>query len=264
MRLSAMISFILLSVGITSAADADCRVSQSVLKPLRTSLAPVRERHANGVALEHLFAKCPAGPSDHPSRAIFFRYVDSLFSNNDILPYPDPEEAAYEGATQAEYDLQQYMNRIVNEGDAEFAPVILKVAKGQAISRLGPAAKYDVLRIANVAAPTTVGAGRHSPYVQALAAIGYWIDPGESRFATDEKREMTSLLLSKLSPYAGRSLIGQPYQVANSLLTALAHSDSPEVMKVLQDWSANPSTSLRDEAAKSCKSVQARLAQADR
>jgi hypothetical protein len=153
------------------------------------------------------------------------------------------------------------MDRIVNEKDAEFKSVILKTANGLAISRLGPDVKYDVLRIANVADPATLGAGHHVSYVQAFAAIGYWIDPGEARFANDEKREMTNLLLSKLSPYSGRPLIGQPYEAANSLLTALAHSDSPEVMKTLQGWSGNPNSTLRDEAARSYKSIKARLSQ---
>jgi len=199
---------------------------------------------------------------------VFFQLVDLVFKAGENAgrgePGPDRSEAAWESANQYEFDLRQYMDRIVNERDIEFKSVILKTANGLAISRLGPDVKYDVFRIANVADPATVGAGHHLSYIQAFVAMGYWIDPGESRFASDEKREMTSLLLSKLSPYADRQLIGQPYEAANSLLTALAHSDSHEVMKTLQDWSRSPNTTLRDEAAKSYKSVKARLAQTDR
>jgi hypothetical protein len=261
--------FLTILLMISTIAQAhDCVISKAVLLPYTQGhLATRLERRQSREAIEHLFVACPTGPSDRVSRAIFFQLVESAFKAGENLPHQsdlDRSEAAWEAANQYEIDLRKYMDRFVTEKDVEFKSVILKTANGLAISRLGPDVKYDVFQIANVADPTTLGAGHYHSYIQAFAAIGYWIDPGESRFAGDEKREMTSLLLSKLSPYSGRPLLGQPYEAANSLLTALAHSDSPEVMKVLQDWSTNPNTTLRDEAAKSCKSVQVRLAQADR
>jgi hypothetical protein len=259
---------VLLTTAMTAQAH-DCTISESVLLPYTHGNAATRlQWRQSGDAFENLYARCPAGPADRASRAIFFQLVDLVFKAGETAGRGEPDldrsEAAWESANQYEFDLRQYMDRIVNEKDVEFKSVILKTANGLAISRLGPDVKYDVFRIANVADPATVGAGHHAAYIQAFAAIGYWIDPDESRFASDEKREMTNLLLSKLSPYADRPLIGQPYAAANSLLTALAHSDSPEVMKTLQDWSANPNTTLRDEAARSYKSVKARLAQTNR
>jgi hypothetical protein len=264
-----ILAFLTVALTIPTIAHThECVISKAVLLPYTQGHTVTKhERRQSGDAIEHLFVACPTGPADRASRAIFFQLVDSVFKAGENLPReadPDRSEAAWESARQYEYDLREYMDRIVNEKDAEFKSVILKTANGLAISRLGPDVKYDVLRIANVADPATVGAGHHLSFIQAFAAIGYWIDPGEARFAGDEKREMTSLLLSKLSPYAGRPLLGQPYQAANSLLTALAHSDSPEVMKVLQEWSTNSNTTLRDEAAKSFRSVRSRLAQADR
>jgi hypothetical protein len=259
---------VLLTTTITAQAH-DCTMSESVLLPYtHSSTATNLQWRQSGDAFENLYAHCPAGPADRTSRAVFFQLVELVYKAGETANRgerdPDRSEAIWESANQYEFDLRQYMDRIVNERDVQFKSVILKTANGLAISRLGPDVKYDVLRIANVADPATVGAGHHAAYTQAFAAIGYWIDPGESRFASDEKREMTNLLLSKLALYADRSLIGQPYAAANSLLTALAHSDSPEALKTLQDWTVNPNTTLRDEAARSYKSVKARLAKTDR
>src|ERR1700760_4659079 len=128
-----MLSLILpLAVVSSCVADTDCKLPRSVTT-LFTSKLSVRERRlGGGEALERLLDTCPNGPSDHESRVLFFNVVDLAFATgeraNKGISDPDRSEAAWEGANQFEYDLRQYMDRIVNEKDIEFKSVILKTA----------------------------------------------------------------------------------------------------------------------------------------
>jgi hypothetical protein len=189
-----------LIVATSCVAGTNCTLPRSVLTLFTNNNLTWRERRlARGEAMEHLFSACPQGPSDHASRVLFFEAADLAYSRGERVGQgtsdPDRSEAAWESASQFEYDLREYMDRFVTGKDLEFKSVILKTANARAIGRLGPDAKYDVLRMVHVADPLRVGAGHHSAYTQAILALGLWIDPAETRFTADEKREMTELLL---------------------------------------------------------------------
>lgn len=192
---------------------------------------------------------------------IFFQLVDAVFKageNTNRAGDRDRSEAAWESANQYEYDLLQYMDRVVNERDIEFKAVILKTANALAISRLGPDAKYDVLRTVHVADPSTVGAGHHSAYTQAILVLGYWIDPAEERFSTGEKREMTDVLLSKAASYYEMADSDQTVNV-EATLRALGHAASPEALSALNKWTRSQHPSLREASQSASAAVRARL-----
>jgi hypothetical protein len=198
---------------------------------------------------------------------VFFEAADLAYSRGERVGRetsdPDRSEAAWESARQLEYDLREYMDRFVTEKDMEFKSVILKTANAHAISRLGPDAQYDVLRIAHVADPLRIGAGHHSAYTQAIIALGLWIDPAETRFTADEKREMTAVLLEKSDAYRARLDYDQIAN-AEATLKALGHAAAPEVLPALQKWTDSADPSLRDTAQAARAAVNTRLRKQER
>lgn len=262
--LNVIASLAIVSSGV---AGTDCTLPRSVLTLFTSDNLTSRERRlAGGEAIEHLFSSCSKGPSDHASRTLFFEVVDLAYTTGkkagQFESNPDRSEAAWEGANQFEYDLREYMDRIVNEKDVEFKSVILKTANARAISRLGPDAKYDVLRMVHIADPVTIGAGHHSAYPQAILALGCWIDPAEERFTADDKREMTDLLLAKAAAYAERVDYDQTAN-AEATLKALGHATSPEALPALQKWMHSQYPSLREAAQAGTTAVKARLQRRD-
>ncbi len=259
---------VLLTTAIT-AQTHDCTISESVLLPYtHGNTATKLQWRQSGDAFENLYARCPAGPAGRASRAIFFQLVDLVFKAGETAGRgeldPDRSEAAWESANQYEYDLRQYMDRIVNEKDVEFKSVILKTANARAISRLGPDAKYDVLRMVHIADPARIGAGHHSAYTQAILTLGLWIDPADERFTADEKREMTDVLMAKASehPEAVKA-VNIDLESAGAVLRALGHATTPEAISVLQKWTQSPNPSLREAAQEGTTAVKARLQKRD-
>lgn len=260
--------FSVLLMSVTSAHARDCAISESVLLPYTHGNAATKlQWRQSGDAVERLFVGCPAGPAGGASRANFFKLVDLVFKTGESAGResdPDRSEAAWESANQYEYDLRQYMDRIVNEKDVEFKSVILKTANALAISRLGPDAKYDVLRMVHVADPARIGAGHHSAYTQAILALGRWIDPADQRFTADEKREMTDVLMTKASEHPeAASAVNIELESAGAVLTALGHATTPDAISVLQKWAHNPNPSLREAARAGSAAVRTRLPKSD-
>jgi hypothetical protein len=261
---SAFLTFVLMSATIAHAHD--CAISKSVLLPYANGRAATKlDWQQSGEAIENLFVACPAGPASRASRAIFFQLVDSVFKAGESAgreANPDRSEASWEFANQYEFDLRQYMDRIVSEKDLELKSVILKTANARAISRLGPGAKYDVLRIVHSANPARIGAGHHSAYTQAILVLGIWIDPAEKRFTGDEKREMTDVLLEKAAAYHATVNYDQTIN-AEATLKALGHATAPEVLPALEKWGDSAYPSLREAADAGIVAVKARLPQRD-
>lgn len=253
-----------LSIPLSDVSAAECTLSPSVRLPFLSDKVSLRDRRISGEAIEHLFTSCPKGPSNRSSRALFFDVVDLAFTTGERAGQSaangDQSEAAWEGASQFEYDLQQYMDRIVDERDVPFKAVILKTANAHAISRLGPDAKYDVLRLVHIADRNTVGAGHHSPYKQALLTLGDWIDPTEERFSADEKREMTEVLLAKAAE-ANDMVDADQAMYVGATLKALGHASSPEALDAIRRWSRSRYPSLREVSRDSIVAVKARLQQ---
>ncbi len=247
---------LLLMAGVSNASD--CSLSRSVLLPYNHGGAATRaEWRASRTSIEHLMAACPAGPVDSRSRAIFFQLVAKEFT----YEYTPSQEGESESVTQFQHDLQRYMTSITTERDLPSKSAILTYGNAEAIGALGVAVKDDVLRMAREQ-EHVVGYSRHSPQRQALATLGYWIDPRDSRFSASEKREMTSVLLARLGDYGSAApLVGQPYTTASVLLKALAHSDEPEVVSALRTWTHSPDASLREVALRGSEAVQKRLQQ---
>jgi hypothetical protein len=257
-----------LTVLVTSAITAqapDCTISESVLVPYtHGNTATKLQWRQSGDAFENLYVRCPAGPAGRASRAVFFQLVDLVFKAGETVNRgerdPDRSEAIWESANQYEYDFRQYMDRIVNENDIEFKAVILKTANAGAISRLGPDAKYDVLRMVHIADPARIGAGHHSAYGQAILTLGLWIDPADERFTADEKREMTDLLMAKASEHPEAvNAVDIELESAGAVLRALGHASTPEAISVLQKWTQSPNPSLQEAAQEGTAAVRARM-----
>lgn len=249
----------LLPLLIASIANAsECSLSPSVLLPYtRGGTATRAEWRVSRTAVENLMAACPAGPVDSRSRAIFFQLVEKEFT----YEYALSQEGESESVIQFQHDLQRYMTRITTERDLPAKSVIITYGNAEAINALGAAVKDDVLRMAREQ-EHVVGYSRHSPQRQALATLGYWVDPHDSRFSATEKREMTSVLLARLGDYGSAApLVGPPYATVSVLLQALAHSDEPEVASALRNWTRSPDASLREVAFRSSEAVQKRLQQ---
>jgi len=248
----------------SAALAADCTLSPSVRSPFVSEKVSPRDRRLAGEAIERLFTSCSKGPSNQASRALFFDVVDLAFTKGERAGQAagtrDQSEASWEGANQLEYDLRQYMDRIVDERDVPYKAVILRTANARAISRLGPDAKYDVLRMVHVADRSTVGVGHHSAYLQAILALGYWIDPAEDRFSADEKREMTEVLLAKAASAAERSGAEQTVST-EAILKALGHASSPEALAAVSKWGRSQYPSLREASHNASVAVKARLEQ---
>ena len=257
-------TFVLIAVlMIASAAqgNTDCTLSRSVLDPyVHASASPAQWRAARE-AVDRLYM-CPSGPVDRASRQVFFELVGLVFQRP-LAKSADRagSEAAYESAMTFQYELLQDMDRFVTEGDAEFKNVILRTANGLAISKLGRAAQYDVLRIARTADRAEVGI-HHSPFIAGLEALGHWIDPSETRFTAQEKREMTDILIQVAE-------IPRPdYRAANAAVDALAHSDQADAEHALRKLSVRERTAglpdLADRAAQAAAGVHRRIDQAAR
>src|SRR5258706_14903573 len=108
-----------LSIPVSAVSAAECTLSPSVRLPFVSDKISLRDRRLAGEAIEHLFTSCPKGPSNRSSRALFFDVVDLAFTTSErarqSAANAGQSEAAWEGASQFEYDLQQYMDRMVDE-----------------------------------------------------------------------------------------------------------------------------------------------------
>jgi hypothetical protein len=197
------------------------------------------------------------GPADAVSRHRFFDVISAEFQ----YPYQPKFEGESESITQFQHELQRYMDRIVDDRDIEYRSTILRYANGKAISALGPAVLSDVEQMAQTSLPV-VGFSRHQPQRAALQALGYWIDPSETRFTPVEKSDMTNILVDRLAVYAADT----PHHsdaLASAIVDALSHSDSRKAEAALRHWASDPSvsTTFRDVALAAGRAVEKRIQQ---
>lgn len=241
---------------ITIVAQAnDCFVTAAVLTPYAHSRSATRAewRHSRE-AVESLMMRCSSGPDNAHGRAIFYQFVEHEFT----YTYVPRFEGESESVSQFQHELQQYMGKIVTPDDLSFKPMILRFGNAKSIAALGPAVRRDVMTLAREETQA-VGYSRSSPQQHAIGAIGYWLDPAESRFTSAEKEEMTQLLLDKIRDTPGRAVVGDPYATAYRAIEALSHADSPEVAAALRAVADDSRSTLRDIAKSSYHAVKARL-----
>jgi hypothetical protein len=174
---------------------------------------------------------------------------------------PDSEDGP--GVGDFQRDLLDFLDRIVDPSYLAYRDTILKYGDGEAIAGLGPAVSADVRRILGTA-PTTkgVGAGYRISHAAAFTAIGYWIDPENSRVPQEDKAAMTEFLIGALppDPHALETDLG--YRIGFALLQALAHSNDPTVVVRVRRWAAARSAYLNPlaaEAANTATAIERRL-----
>ena len=144
-------------------------------------------------------------------------------------------DLAWEGPLHFQRQLLEDVANVTTSADLAYRDTLLRFADGNAIAKLGHAAYADVLAAAQRPA-LLVGLGRsRNPQEEAIRALGIWLDPDTPGFTAGEKADMARVLMGLLSDdLSYRSPV--EYKMTNTLLRALAQSDSAEVAQRLSDW----------------------------
>lgn len=275
------VSVLLMLLGTATLArgqQADrCRLDESVVRTYAASNASDRARGAARRAISD-FIGCDPSSVDGHSRAVFYRVVELQFQQDHadaILRWrKDPSrsnpEGLYDALATHEAELRDYLDRLFDASrDAEFAPVVLRFGKARAIASLGRHGRNDVLNLLSVPnRPYGVG-GNYNAQVEAIGAIGFWINPSNAAFARQEKTAFVKVLTDLLDmdaearrthpshSAASERSAGHASTLIETALEALGRSDDEGAARSVQVWMdmRDPNDPLRAVAAKALASI---------
>lgn len=231
----------LLMFSLSALAEQPCTLPDPVLAPYRANSTLADYKNAI-VTMEDFMALCGSRQLSGPTRMLFFQVVSQEFAPGrdeviDHLLAGTSSEGPYEMVNQYQRHLRDFMDTIVTSNDKGYSDVILAYGGGKAIAALGPSIKKQVH--AALAPPVTFF-GYHGPYstqLDALNAIGQWIDPSETRFSPKDKAFFAKILTEGMNVSPGAFSSNTQRQLFTTL-DALGHSDDPDVEQKVRDWAA--------------------------
>ena len=196
-----------------------------------------------------LMTNCPLGPNEATAREAFFDFASRQFElDYDHLSqvWEEQGEPLSDGAIESiwyfETELRRYLTQIADPArDSKHAETLLKHAHGEAIARFG-ATVADAVR--KLASSKTVREGYpehrvivhdHDSRVEAIRAIGLWLDPSTAEFSPRQRKDFAQLLIDLLPEpdFIPRS---DDRRSTEAIIWALGHSSDPEVAAGLVDW----------------------------
>jgi len=224
-----------------------CTVTADMLSVYRdpAGASDQQWRAARDAALDLMVSECRhTGPRRGSERAAVFAllenemrvdYANVFAARRKRTGKPLPESAA-EGPMYFQRDLSEFIDRIVTAEDIQYKDVILRYGGGLAISKLGKAVKSSVFRQAAEPARSFYGVEMRSPQVEAIRAIGYWLDPGSPVLNAAERKEWAQILATLL-PSDGILLDAEHHpRLIRTALEALSRSDSAAAEESIRTW----------------------------
>ena len=251
-----------------SANPAPCHVDRTVaLAPYNhPDTATIEEWRDSRLAVEKL-TDCSPASIDPQSRRTFFDVVRSEFTTTHTAEiarwrklYPRPHDGIDTAIGIFQTDIRRFMGDLVDRGDATSKDAILRYGDARAIAALGPAVKHDVLSMLGSGGQFYGINHRYHPQLEAIQVLGLWIDPSNNEFSPAEKSDFTRTLTALL-PHVQPGLSAYEDRCFQSVLKALAHSDSLDAETALASWmdgQTDRGSFLYHEAARSLSAVRSR------
>ena len=269
MRHTLCISLGMLAIaGSLFAAPAPCVLDRTVaLAPYaHAGTATVEEWRDSRLAIENLM-DCPPAAIDAQSRRTFFDAVRSEFTTDHTAEiarwrklHGRPHDTLDGAIGIFQTDLRRFMEKLVDRSDASSKDVVLRFGDGRAIAALGPSVKQNVISMLGSATRFYGINQRYHPQLDAIEALGYWIDPANREFSSHEKDDLTRMLISLL-PNVRPGLNGYEDRCFQAALKALAHSDSIDAETALAGWMDRQNDHgnfLYHEASRSLNAIRAK------
>jgi hypothetical protein len=181
-----------------------CTLDRAVLVPYDHPSSATEEEWRDSRRAVFDFTDCDPDAIDAASRRVFFDVVRAEFETDHTAELNRWEEkrpgseALFEGILIFQHRLRELMDRIVVPADAELAGTILAYGDAKAIAGLGPSVRSDVLRQLGKPARTYGISKQYDAQLEALGALGYWIDPANGSFPAAEKQAFVTILTSLL------------------------------------------------------------------
>lgn len=252
MRVMILSSLLAISSAVWAASASGpkvkpCTVTADMLSVYRDPAGASDQewRAARNMALDLMVSECRAtGPRRGPERAAVFELLEremlvdyaDVFAAREKRTGKPLSESAAEGPMYFQRDLSEFIDRIVTPEDIQYKEVILRYGGGLAISKLGKAVRSAVFRQAAEPARSFYGVEMRSPQVEAIRAIGYWLDPASPVLTAAERKEWAQVLATLL-PNDGILLDAEHHpRLVRTALEALSRSDSTEAEQTIRTW----------------------------
>jgi hypothetical protein len=257
-------AFTLMLAPLTFAASP-CTLDRAVLAPYENAEAS-EEQWALSRRTVANFMSCAPETVDATSRRVFFDVVDREYRADHGQQLEQWQarrpgsQALFEGINVYQQELRDYMQRLVTfHGGDEFRQTIITFGNARTIASLGRPVKNDVLKMLGTPNLRYGLSGRHNPQREALAAVGFWIDPAERGFSATEKDEMT-MMLTGLLTVSENVAPGDHRRLVETAIDALGRSDDPQAEKDIRKWmeKQDPKGSLYRKAAKAADAIHGR------
>jgi hypothetical protein len=232
---------ILIAAALPAFAANPCTLDRSVLAAYDRPNATLEEMAASRRAVS-AFMGCDPADIDPASRKVFFAVVQREF-RHDPKPHLDAwktthpgSDALWDGINTYQAELRDYLGRAFEPArDKEFMNVVIQYGKAKTIANLGPAAKAAVTRSLGTPRSFYGIANLHNSQVEALEALGYWIDPANPSFTPVEKYELAQILTGLLD--VSENVAGPHHErVVGTALRSLAHSDDAHALTRVEAW----------------------------
>lgn len=226
-----------------AAPSNPCSLDRTVLRAYERPNATLDEM-AEARRAVSAFMGCDPGDIDESSRKVFFSVVEREFrtDHSSHLATWKQRHTDSDALTDAialhQHELREYMDRLFDPArDREFRHVVLNYGKAKTIAALGPDAKNDVVKSLRVANHFYGLSQRYNSQIDALAALGYWIDPENASFTPAEKYELTEILTGLLL-VSENVQDGNHRRIVQAALSSLAKSDDTHALAAVERWAA--------------------------
>lgn len=242
MKAISLALFLLLQSSALYAKPKPCALDESVMEGYGAS-ATLEQSRLSRLALYN-FIGCDPLRIDGESRKIFFRAIKAEFEFDHTAEFRawrknhPGSDALWEGINSQQNEMRDYLDRIFDpHRDREFQPIVLRYGKASTIARLGPEAKEGVRQTIAVGSHFYGLSGEYNSQVDALEALGEWIDPANGAFGRREKAEFAQLLSGLLD--VSDVIRGDHHRrLLRTVLEGLGRSDDQQALASVEKWAS--------------------------